>query len=152
VTEEKVLPQGDPVRQFSILLQNRTGALVSLIQLLKRETIEVIGLSVQDSRDATIARLVLSDPEAAESLFIEKGIPHTLCELVVLAFRESAEGLEKCLSCLRNAEVNVDFAYSLLPHPKGKTLMALHLDDGDFAAHILKAAGFEVLFQQDVTR
>ena len=73
VVKGEILPPGEPVRQFSVLFANRGGALVSLTNLLKREGIEVLGLSVQDSRDATVARLVLSDPETAEALFIEKG-------------------------------------------------------------------------------
>lgn len=149
---EKTLPAGDPVRQFSVLFANRAGALVSLTNLLKRAHIDVLGLSVQDSRDATVARLVLSDPEAAEALFIEKGIPHTICELVVVAFRELGEELVPCLDTLRVAEVNIDFAYGLLVHPQGRTVMAFHLDDGDFARHVLHSAGFKVLFQKDLSR
>lgn len=152
VIKGETLPSGDPVRQFSVLFANRAGALVSLTNLLKREHIEVLGLSVQDSRDATVARLVLSDPDAAEALFIEKGIPHTVCELVVVGFREMGEELIKCLDTLRCAEVNIDFAYGLLPHPRGRTLMAFHLDDGDFAANVLHSAGFKVLNQQELSR
>lgn len=148
----EVLPPGEPVRQFSVLFANRAGALVSLTNLLKRSHIEVLGLSVQDSRDATIARLVLSDPDSAEALFIEKGIPHTVCELVVVGFRDVGEELIKCLDTLRCAEVNIDFAYGLLPHPRDLTLMAFHLDDGDFAANVLHSAGFRVLNQQDLSR
>jgi hypothetical protein len=150
--EAQVKPHGEPVRQFSVLLANRAGALVSLANLLKRTQIEVMGLSVQDSRDATVARLVLSDPDGAEALFIEKGIPHTVSELVVVAFREVGEELVKCLDTLRVSEVNIDFAYGLLPHPGGRTLMAFHLDDGDFAGRVLHAAGFKVLSQTDLSR
>ena len=148
----ETLPAGDPVRQFSVLFANRAGALVSLTNLLKRAHIEVLGLSVQDSRDATIARLVLSDPDSAEAIFIEKGIPHTVCELVVVGFREVGAELVKCLDALRCAEVNIDFAYGLLPHPRDLTLVAYHLDDCDFAANVLHAVGFKVLNQRELSR
>lgn len=151
-TTGEVLSQGEPVRQFSVLFANRAGALVSLTSLLKRAKIEVLGISVQDSRDATVARLVLSDPDSAEALFIEKGIPHTTCELVVVAFREVGQELVQCLDTLRKSEVNIDFAYGLLPHPNGRTLLAFHLDDGDFAGRVLHSAGFKVLSQQDLSR
>ena len=150
--EERTLHNGEPVRQFSVLFANRAGALVSLTTLLKREKIEVIGLSVQDSRDATVARLVLSDPDAAEALFIEKGIPHAVSDLVVVGFRELSEELIPCLDTLRSAELNIDFSYGLLLHPQGLTLMAFHLDDNDFAGHALHSAGFKVLSQKDLSR
>ena len=53
----KTIEPGNPVKQFSVLLPNRAGALASLVKLLRSSAIEVVGISVQDSRDATIARL-----------------------------------------------------------------------------------------------
>ena len=112
---DTTIENGEPVRQFSVLLPNRAGALAALVKLLRTHAIEVIGLSVQDSRDATVARLVVSDPDGTENLFMEKGIPHTTCELLVIAIREAGPGLLQCLDALLLAETNVDFAYALLP-------------------------------------
>ena len=70
-----VAANGTPVRQFSVMLPNRVGALASLVKLLRSSSIEVIGLSVQDSRDATIARLVLSDPDMAEAISAKRESP-----------------------------------------------------------------------------
>ena len=60
---EMIVDHSEPVRQFSVLLPNRVGALAAMVKLLRSLGIEVIGLSVQDSRDATVARLVVSDPD-----------------------------------------------------------------------------------------
>ena len=51
---------GPPVKQFSVMLQNRVGALAALVKMLRMSAIEVMGLSVQDARDATIARIASS--------------------------------------------------------------------------------------------
>ena len=88
-----VAENGTPVRQFAVMLPNRVGALASLVKLLRSSSIEVIGLSVQDSRDATVARLVLSDTDTAESIFCEKGIPHTTSDIAVIALNESGQGI-----------------------------------------------------------
>ncbi len=149
---ELVAENGSPVRQFSVMLPNRVGALASLVKLLRSSAIEVIGLSVQDSRDATIARLVLSDPEAAESIFCEKGIPHTTCELVVIALKEAGPGLVQCLDILMTAETNIDFAYALLPGPDGKALLAMHVEDYDFATSVLNRSGFRLMYEEDLVR
>ncbi len=85
-----VAENGTPVRQFAVMLPNRVGALASLVKLLRSSAIEVIGLKVQDARDATMARLILSDSDTAESIFCEKGIPHTTCEVVVIALKKPA--------------------------------------------------------------
>jgi hypothetical protein len=147
-----VAENGSAVRQFSVMLPNRVGALASLVKLLRSSAIEVIGLSVQDSRDATIARLVLSDPDTAESIFCEKGIPHTTCKLVVIALKESGPGLVQCLDILMTAETNVDFAYALLPGPDGKALLAMHVEDYDFATSVLNRSGFRLMYEEDLVR
>ena len=143
---------GPKIRQFSVLLANRAGALEALIQLLHKGKIELLGLSVQDSRDAAVARIVTSDSETTEQIFLEKGIPHTTSHLVVVAFRDPGREFAECLRHLRLAETNIDFAYALLPHPEGRTLVALHSEDDEFAASVLHCAGVKVLNEEDLCR
>ncbi len=147
-----VADSGTPVRQFSVMIPNRVGALASLVKLLRNSSIEVIGLSVQDSRDATIARLVLSDTDSAEAIFSEKGIPYMICELVVIALKEAGPGLLQCLDILMTAETNVDFAYALMPGPQGQALLAMHVEDYDFATSILNRSGFKLMYEEDLIR
>ena len=134
------------------MLPNRVGALAALVKMLRISAIEVLGLSVQDSRDATIARLIVSDPDTAEHMFIEKGIPHTTCEVIVVALHESGPGLLQCLDHLMGAETNVDFAYSLMPGPQGRSMIAMHVEDHDFAASVLHNCGFKIMCQDDLSR
>ena len=149
---DTIIDHGEPVRQVSVMLPNRAGALAAMVKLLRASAIEVIGLSVQDSRDATVARLVVSDPDTTEQLFIEKGIPHASCELVVVALRESGPGLLQCLDTLMIAETNIDFAYALMPGPNGFSLLALHVEDYEFAVAILHQSGFKLMYQEDLSR
>ncbi len=152
MASEIFIDHGSPVRQFSVMLPNRVGALAALAKLLRASAIEVIGLSVQDSRDATVARLVVSDPESTEHLFMEKGIPHASCELVVVSLRESGPGLLQCLDTLMIAETNIDFAYALMPSPGGHSMLALHVEDYEFAVAILHQSGFKLMYQDDLSR
>jgi len=149
---ETIIDHSEPVRQFSVLLQNRAGALAALVKLLRSSNIEVIGLSMQDSRDATVARLVVSDPSCTEQLFMEKGIPFTTCELIVIAMRESGPGLLQCLDTLMIAETNIDFAYALMPSPEGRSMLAMHVEDYEFAVAVLHQSGFMLMYQEDLSR
>ncbi len=149
---DTLIDHGEPVRQFSVMLPNRVGALAALVKLLRGTAIEVIGLSVQDSRDVTVARLVVSDPDTTEQLFIEKGIPYAICEMVVVALRECGPGLLQCLDTLMIAETNIDFAYGLMPCHKGNAMLALHVEDYEFAVAILHQSGFKLIYQNDLSR
>ncbi len=147
-----VKKEGDPVIQISVMLQNRVGSLRSLLKLIRQSGEEVIGFSMQDAKDATIVRLILTDPEKMRLTFMEKGIPHTTCHMVVVALRDASAEMEKCLEILNSGETNIDFAYNLIAHPNGKSLVAFHLCDHLFGAEILRTAGIKVLFQQDLSR
>ncbi|MCX6865496.1 MAG: hypothetical protein NTV46_04630 [Verrucomicrobia bacterium] len=147
-----LVDHGAPVRQFTVMLPNRAGTLAAMVKLLRGSGIEVIGLSMQDSRDVTVVRLVVSDPETTGRLFMEKGIAHATCEVLVVALRESGPGLLQCLDTLMIAETNVDFAYALLPCPKGQTMLAMHVEDYEFAVAILHQSGFKLMYQDDLSR
>src|SRR5271163_2915229 len=90
---EKV--EGPPVQQFSIFLQNKVGALLDVVKMLNEHAVDVLALNVQDSADAAIVRIVVSDPEAVQDLFASNEIPCSTCDLVVAELKEGASELSK---------------------------------------------------------
>ena len=152
MSDVEIKPNSTLPIQFSVMLKNRAGALSSLVRLLKTENIDVIGLSIQDSKDAAVVRIIVSDPDTTMRIFMEKGIPHTTSEIAVIAITDTAGGLARALDTLRAAETNVDFAYSLISHPEGKSLLAMHLEDTKFGMSVLHKAGFRVFYEEDLLR
>ncbi|MBX7209402.1 MAG: hypothetical protein K1X78_13880 [Verrucomicrobiaceae bacterium] len=145
--------RGTPVRQISVFMHNRVGALMSLVKMLHDSRIEVLGLSVQESTELTIARFVVSDPDTVETLFMEKGIPFdSTCVLTVVELRPLEGTLVHCLAALLAAEINIHVSYPLLARPGNYPLLALYLDEPDLAGEALSNAGFRVLLQEDLSR
>ncbi|MBE7495444.1 MAG: hypothetical protein HS117_10890 [Verrucomicrobiaceae bacterium] len=144
--------EGSPVRQLTVFLQNRVGALMALVKLLGDHHIAVLGLSLQDSTELAIVRLIVSAPDDAQMVFIEKGIPHTILPVTVIELKETETSLPQALSALLGAEVNISFSYPLLIRPGQNPVLVLHLDSADFAAEVLAKAGFKVLKQEDLSR
>ena len=144
--------EGSPVRQFAVFLPNRPGAFVAILDLLRSSHVVVLGLSVQDSIDNTVVRLVVSDPFTVETLFIEKGIPFNSMDVLVVALREGPEQMPDCLRTLLKAETNIHFIYPLLTQPNGQSALVLCVEDNDFGHSMLSKAGFKVLRQEDLSR
>lgn len=141
-----------PVRQLSVFLHNRVGALLGLVKLLNDHHIEVLGLSVQDSVELTLVRLVVSDPETAEAVFAEQGLSCAARVIVVVELREGVHDLGHALSGLLAAEINIHHSYPLLTRPGGKPLLALYVDEAEVGAEALGKIGFKVLTQGDLSR
>lgn len=144
--------EGPRVRQFSVFLKNKVGALLEVVRLLNMYTVDVVGLSVQDSTDSSIVRLIVSDPEMVEGLFKENEIAFGVCEMVVVEMTEVATDLAKMLASLLAAEVNIFFSYPLLTRPNRKAALALHVEDHECAASVLAGDGFALLSQADISR
>lgn len=144
--------EGSPVRQFAVFLPNRPGAFVSILDLLRASHVVVLGLSVQDSIDNTVVRLVVSDPFTVQTVFIERGIPFNTMDVLVVALREGAEQMPDCLRTLLKAETNIHFIYPLLTQPDGYSALVLGVEDNDFGHAMLSKAGFKVLRQEDLSR
>ncbi len=145
-------PSGAQITQLSVFLANRVGALMSLVRLLRDHAIEVLGLSTQDSTELTLVRLIVSDPDGAQSLFIEKGVPYTTVDVTVVELAGDDRDLGHCLATLLAAEVNIYFLYALLARPGRHPLLAVQCDDGEICANALHRAGFKVLMQEDLSR
>jgi hypothetical protein len=143
---------GPLVKQFSVFLPNKVGAMLDVVKLLHANSTHVVALSVSESTDSAIARIIVSDPERVENLLRENNIAFGLCEVVVVELREVATQLVKLLAALFMAEVNVHFTYPLLTRPHGLAALALHVDDTDCASSVLTGEGFKTLSQSDISR
>ena len=152
LTETTQRFEGPRVRQFSVFLKNKVGALLEVVRLLNVHTVEVVGLSVQDSTDSSIVRLIASDPERVEELFKDNDIAYGICEMVVVEMEEVATDLAKLLVSLLAAEVNIFFSYPLLIRPNRRAALALHVEDHECASSVLTGDGFRLLSQADISR
>ena len=141
----------DPVRQFSVFTANRVGRLHDLVSQFSAESVHVLAITVLDTTDSSIIRLVVDDPEKARELFHRRGLAVTESDLVVVELA-TAEDMARLMAALLEAELNVNYLYSFIPHPNGKSLLALSLEDNEMAEQSLSKHQFRVLRQADVSR
>jgi hypothetical protein len=140
------------VRQFSVFLQNKVGALLEVVKLLNEHNVVALALSIQDSSESSITRMIVSDPERVSSLFHEHEIAFGECEVLVVELEEGAADLAKVLSTLLMAEVNIIFSYPMLIRPRGRAVLVMHLDDNECSSSVLRGGGFRILSQGDLSR
>jgi len=144
--------QEEEVRQFSVFMENKVGRLLDIVKMFSQAQVHVVALSILDTADAAIVRLVSDDPDKARTLFQEHGLAFTEVSLVVVELSSSAADLKAVLTALLQAECNIHSAYSLLTRPRGKAALALHVEDSDVASSVLQANQFKLLTQRDISR
>ena len=141
----------DPVRQFSVFAENRVGRLSDLIVRLQANEVHVMAITVLDTIDSAIIRLVVDDPDKARELLASGGF--AFHEAEILAVEISAESeLKGVLAALLEAEVNIHYVYSFIKRPEGKSALVINVEDTEIAAESLNHRGFKVLCQRDISR
>lgn len=141
----------EPVRQFSVFTPNRLGRLHELISLLGSHNVHVLALTVLDTTDSAIIRIVLDDPDRGRELLLQHGF-HFTESVVVVVEVNSPDELNRLMTALLEAELNVNYLYSFIPHPHGKSILALSMEDNEMAEQVLKRHQFPVLKQTDLAR
>jgi hypothetical protein len=143
--------RADPVIQFSVFTPNRLGRLHELVNLLGSHNVHVLALTVLDATDSAIIRIVLDDPEKGRELLREHEFPFTESAIVVVEV-SSPDELNRLMSALLEAELNINYLYSFIPHAHGKSILALSMEDNEMAERTLKRHQFAVLKQSDISR
>jgi hypothetical protein len=142
--------RADPVIQFSIFTPNKVGRLHDLIRLLGAKNVHVLGLMVLDTTDSAIIRIVVDNPDGARELLIGEDFPFTESNLVVV--EANPTDLNRLMSALLEAELNIHYLYSFIPQPEGKPVVGLSMEDNDTAEQALKRHQFRTLKQTDISR
>jgi len=136
--------------QFSVFLDNRVGRLMDLLEVFENASaIALVGLSVVDSADHAVVRLLTCRAELARRLLIRFG--HTFSEMDVIAVELPTDrSLTAVCEVLMGVELNIHYAYPLLVRPRGLPVVALHTDDTTFAGQVLRKRQFTILAENDL--
>ncbi len=129
------------VKQLSLFLENKPGALSRPVQLLAQADFNLLTLSLADTQQFGILRLVVRDWEQAKGLLEENGFVVKVTDLVALEVADKPGGLAEILNVLEKVHVNVEYMYGFTLSGEGKGLLAFRFDDPDHAISALQKSG-----------
>ena len=141
----------DPVIQYSVFIENKVGRLNDCTRLLVGNNIHILALTVLDTTDSSIVRMVVDDPDNARSVLYLQGYSFNESEILVVEL-DSVIDVPHLLSHILSAEINVDYIYPFIARPGGKSALAMRLEDMDLGAEVLRHQNFKVLSQGDIAR
>jgi hypothetical protein len=141
----------DPVKQFSVFTENRVGRLHDLTALFRQGNVHVMAITVLDTTDSAIVRLVVDDPDRARELMINNDFPYVESDVLALELADESE-LKGVLAALVEAEINLHYIYSFIKRPQLKGGLVINVEDADVASQALSQRGFKILNQGDISR
>ena len=138
------------VTQFSVFLENRVGQLLEVVRAFQGSRVRIVGLSISDSADCCIVRLVLSHPEQGREILQRNRLPFAENELIVTELPVGPQSLADLCVGLLQAEINIHYSYALIVHPHGRAAVAMHVDNNESAGSMLHDIGFDILSEADL--
>ena len=138
------------LRQFCVFVENRVGALHDLLRRFEGHDIRVVALSIDNSVDCAIVRLMLNNSDRGREILDLSGLTYSEADLVGVELPESSQPhVEICIALLQ-AEINVHYTYPLLFRRQGRGAIALYVDDVDLAMKTLTDKGLRLISEHDL--
>lgn len=126
------------ITQISVFLENRPGRLLHLLEVLAGVQVNLRALSVADTADFGIARLIVSDAEAAVNAIRQAGMTAATTEVLRVEVPDTPGGLAKAvIGPLAKAGVNVEYVYAFSERPAEKAVVVLKVDNPELAQQVL---------------
>jgi hypothetical protein len=133
------------VEQISIFIENKSGRLAEVSSVLGKEGINIRALSLADTSDFGILRLIVDKTDLANEKLKANGFTVSKTEVVAVEVPDQPGGLANILKVLDAAKVNVEYMYAFVERNAGNAVIIYRFDDTDSAIRILQENGITVL-------
>ena len=138
------------IKQLSIFVENKKGTLCKITKILADNSIDIRALSIADTSDFGILRLIVNNPEKAIDLLKNNNITVRLTDVIAVSITDEPGGFSNIVSILAQNEVEIEYMYAFLERNSKRAFIILRLENVINAVKILKEEKIEVLEEKDI--
>ena len=138
------------IKQLSIFVENKTGRLHNIVDALRSGNINLRALSIADTTDFGILRLIVDNAEAAKAALSKIGVISKITDVIAVKIDDKTGGLASVLDTISDSGIALEYMYAFLGREAGRALMVLKTDNDDIAEETLAAANIELLNQAEL--
>lgn len=138
------------IHQISVFLENRSGQLAELTQLLASENVDIRAISIAETADYGLARMIVNDVQKASSILLEHGTILSMNPVWAVEVPDRPAGLAELLAVLAKNHVDVEYMYSLFTHRNDTAYMVLRISDEKAFTKALEGTGIKVVSKEDL--
>ncbi len=138
------------VKQISVFLENKEGRVAQVTQILSDSNINIRALSIADTTEFGILRLIVDKPEKAEGALKEEGFTVSITEVIAISIEDEPGGLAKALELLHENKISVEYIYAFISKTSHRANVILRVESCERAIESLETGGFLVLTANEV--
>ena len=140
------------LKQLNIFVENKQGALVDITNTLARHEINIRALSIADTEEFGILRLIVNDTETSAKMLTDEGYLIKITEVIGVKIGDAPGKLSSALEVLDNAKINMEYLYAFMSRTEKHAYVVLRVADNDAAESALETAGFHMITDADVNK
>jgi len=140
------------IKQLTVFLQNRKGTVVSVTDILSNNNVNIRALSIAETQEFGILRLIVNDVEAAEKILKDNGYLIKNVDVIGVKIGDEPGKLTAALDVLDKANVNVDYLYAFMTRTEKHAYVVIRVEDNAEAESILVNAGFKLITEADICK
>ena len=140
------------IKQLSVFVENKKGRLQAITQVLADNDIDISALSLADTSDFGVLRLIVNKPEEAKSALGDAGIVVKITDVVAVVMDDAPGGVAAVLRVFLEHDIDVEYMYACVGKTTGKALMVVKTSDISAAEQVLETAGFALANPADIYR
>lgn len=140
------------VKQISVFVENKSGRLAEIIGILGKNGIDISALSIADTTDFGILRLIVNDPPKAEAVLKENGMVVKTTEVIAMAVEDKPGGLASALDIISGAGLTIEYMYAFIGKSDVGALVIVRVDKPETAVKLMEESGINIIDAKDVYR
>ena len=140
------------IKQLTVFIQNKKGTVVSVTDILSKNNINLRALSIAETQDFGILRLIVNDEKAAEAVLAENGYLIKVIDVVGVKIGDEPGKLTAALDVLDKADINVEYLYAFMARTEKHAYVVLRVEDNAVAEKALTDAGFKMISEADINK
>jgi hypothetical protein len=138
------------IKQLSIFLENKKGRMWKALDVLEEAGINIRALSLADTSDFGILRLVVPEPDRAQEVLEENGFLVKIGEVIAVGITDKPGGLNKILKILNKSGINLEYLYAFVEQNKNRAIVVLHPENIEAGLEALEKGNADVLSEEEV--
>lgn len=138
------------IQQLSIFVENKSGRLAEITEILAGAGVDIRALSIADTSDFGILRLIVDKPEIAVDALKKTKLTVLLTNVIGIGIDDRPGEFAKAMRVLADSHIGVEYMYAFISRDKGKAYVIIRAESGDKAVEALKAGGITILTAEEI--
>lgn len=137
------------IKQISIFVENKKGRLAEITKIISDAQVDIRALSIADTTDFGILRLIVNEPDKAAEALKAQGITVSITNVIAVGINDTPGAFSVPMQILAEADIDVEYLYAFITRKSEKAYVILRVADNNAAAKVLADKGVEILTEEE---